>query len=942
MAPSSSSDAGTRYLFNFVYFGAVVYCAGYFIKSAYNIRLHAIKEYGLVIHEFDPWFNFRATQYLYEMGWKNFFQWFDYKVWYPLGRPVGTTIYPGMQFTAVGLKNYVFGDSMSLNDICCYMPAWFGGVASCFTGLIAYECSLTDNSSGTVFTVLLDLIFPSRKVGREVTLTKHWHPAVEAGVAATAFMAILPAHLMRSVGGGYDNESVAITAMTMTFYFWVRSLRANDPNSHYFGVLTGIAYGYMVAVWGGYVFVLNMIGIHAAALVGMGRFSSKIHRAYTFFYVIGTFLATQVPVVGLTPLKSLEQLGPALVFVAYQLLQFCEIIRKKQKLTRFQAWTLRVKVFIAAAAVGSAVIYLMVPTGYFGPLSSRIRGLFVKHTRTGNPLVDSVAEHQPASSSAYFQYLHYMCYVAPVGFVMVLYAFGDSPSFLIFYGIAAYFFSAKMVRLVILLGPIASALGGIAIGRVFSWTCKQFLPYWNPVVDVKVAVSENGEKKKGGKKKKGATSTQKKESSLKPVVEALKKASDSSEGKLIKKIIGLAFLCGAVMFGKTFDAYCWKMSEALSHPAIMFKAQTRDGNTVLVDDYRDSYLWLKKNTPEDARILAWWDYGYQITGIANRTTVADGNTWNHEHIALLGKVLTTNVKEGHRIARHLADYVLLWAGGGGDDLAKSPHLARIANSVYRDMCPNDPTCRAFGFVDQRGTPSKMMRESFLYNLHGHNIKPGVVADPNRFKEVYQSKYGKVRIFKILGVSKESKQWAADPANRICDVEGGWYCRGQYPPALANVLSNKKDFAQLEDFNKGVDKNDEYTKKYYEDLANPDAARARARATEKNRNDVSQPKAPEAAQQLTAEAIKEISSNWDDTEVTTKLWQLISSGSVKELESWLNQDRGVAFVRSSDGRGPMWWAYEYRNEEIVKLLIKVGVSYKDSDKYGKTPLDMLAN
>ncbi len=112
-----------------------------------------------------------------------------------------------------------------------------------------------------------------------------------------------------------------------------------------------------------------------------------------------------------------------------------------------------------------------------------------------------------------------------------------------------------------------------------------------------------------------------------------------------------------------------------------------------------SYHWIRDNTPEDSRIMAWWDYGYQITQIANRTTIADGNTWNHEHIALLGRALTSPEKEGHRISRHLADYILVWAGGGGDDVAKSPHLARIANSVYRDHCPvGDPTCRAFGFV----------------------------------------------------------------------------------------------------------------------------------------------------------------------------------------------------------------------------------------------------
>lgn len=140
------------------------------------------------------------------------------------------------------------------------------------------------------------------------------------------------------------------------------------------------------------------------------------------------------------------------------------------------------------------------------------------------------------------------------------------------------------------------------------------------------------------------------------------------------------------------------MSVQLSNPSILYKARLNTGKSVLVDDYREAYNWLRENTPEDARVLSWWDYGYQITGIANRTTIADGNTWNHEHIALLGMILTGPEKQSHRIMRHLADYVLLWGGGGGDDLAKSPHLARIANSVYRNHCPNDPTCRRFTYL----------------------------------------------------------------------------------------------------------------------------------------------------------------------------------------------------------------------------------------------------
>jgi dolichyl-diphosphooligosaccharide--protein glycosyltransferase len=82
--------------------------------------------------------------------------------------------------------------------------------------------------------------------------------------------------------------------------------------------------------------------------------------------------------------------------------------------------------------------------------------------------------------------------------------------------------------------------------------------------------------------------------------------------------------------------------------------------------------------------------------------------------------------------------------------------------------------------------------------------------------VYQTKRGKVRIFKVLSVSKESRAWSADPANRLCDAPGSWFCPGQYPPALQKILAEKKDFAQLEDFNKGA-KDDEYTKQYLENL-----------------------------------------------------------------------------------------------------------------------------
>ena len=74
------------------------------------------------------------------------------------------------------------------------------------------------------------------------------------------------------------------------------------------------------------------------------------------------------------------------------------------------------------------------------------------------------------------------------------------------------------------------------------------------------------------------------------------------------------------------------MSGALSNPSIIQKAKTSTGEVVIVDDYREAYFWLRDNTPNDARILSQWAYGYQITSISNRMTLTDGNTWNHEHI----------------------------------------------------------------------------------------------------------------------------------------------------------------------------------------------------------------------------------------------------------------------------------------------------------------------
>jgi len=230
----------------------------------------------------------------------------------------------------------------------------------------------------------------------------------------------------------------------------------------------------------------------------------------------------------------------------------------------------------------------------------------------------------------------------------------------------------------------------------------------------------------------------------------------------------------------------------------------------------------------------------------------------------------------------------------------------------------------------------MMRGSFLYSLHSNGLEPGVTADPSKFHEVYKSKYGKVRIYELLGVDQESKRWVADPKNRICDAPGSWFCRGQYPPALASVLSSKRDFAQLEDFNRrGASRDEDYQRQYFENMNNPELARMKALHNPNMYDRLLQSNKPKR------EDIDATNSKWEDTEHTTLLWSIITRGDLDELQALLEKVPLAAYVRSSDGRGPMWWAMESRKQEIVKFLIGYGLSYEDKDKYGLTPVDLLS-
>lgn len=62
--------------------------------------------------------------------------------------------------------------------------------------------------------------------------------------------------------------------------------------------------------------------------------------------------------------------------------------------------------------------------------------------------------------------------------------------------------------------------------------------------------------------------------------------------------------------------------------------------------------------------MSWWDYGYQITAMANRTILVDNNTWNNTHISRVGQAMASTEDKAYQIMRELdVDYVLVIFGG---------------------------------------------------------------------------------------------------------------------------------------------------------------------------------------------------------------------------------------------------------------------------------------
>jgi hypothetical protein len=79
--------------------------------------------------------------------------------------------------------------------------------------------------------------------------------------------------------------------------------------------------------------------------------------------------------------------------------------------------------------------------------------------------------------------------------------------------------------------------------------------------------------------------------------------------------------------------------------------------------------------------------------------------------------------------------------------------------------------------------------------------------------------------------------------------------------------------------------------------------------------------------------------WANTEDTTRLWQLVNAGDLSTLRNWLFREPSAVHLRAEDGRGPLFWAYEYNKQHIIDFLLERGADPDALDVNNQRPEDL---
>jgi len=407
---------------------------------AFMVRILPMR-WGTYLSEFDPYYQYRITKHVIEKGflswdtrWSTTDPSKDFMSWYPYGRNIARTTFPGLPFTAAFLYLLLnaLGLPITLLEFCVVFPAIMGAL----TCLVMY--------------------FLGKDFGGK-----------EVGLFSAFFLALNPSYIGRTSWGFFDDETVGIFGILLFIFFFLRSVetRRSPRGNLFYAIAAGLSLGYLSASWGAAQYPLGMATLFVFILLLLRKYSSRLLLSYSTTFGIALFMAVNVPRLGF---RFLTQSSVLAVFGVFLLLCACDVVRhiKTDKMK-----TIFVLVFFGFCLLSFLMLLLL---GYTTPLEGKY--LFVLNPATRPTFVESVQEHRPAAWGSFYYDLGIGAFFMPVGLFFAVRNPTNRNIFLIIFGLTSVYFASSMIRLTLILAPAISllwALGLVQLLRPFITIMKE-------------------------------------------------------------------------------------------------------------------------------------------------------------------------------------------------------------------------------------------------------------------------------------------------------------------------------------------------------------------------------------------------------------------------------------------------------------------------------------
>lgn len=418
-------------------------------------------------------------------------------------------------------------------------------------------------------------------------------------------------------------------------------------------------------------------------------------------------------------------------------------------------------------------------------------------------VASSTSEHRPATWGQLFLDLHLLALLFPSGLYFCIHTPSDSRVFLAVFGLAGMVATAFMVSQMTLLAPAACLLGALALGEHVS-TLVALITRAVTSMESLGSSDDIGNSPSFSPSYSSPSTT-----TTVPMTNRMKKAAARVERRRkeerqdrrawgLSAVVSGFLLLGSAFFMVLFWWHCnWVASEVYAVPSIVVPARRNDGMQIAFDDFREAYAWLRANTQEEAKVVAWWDYGYQLNSIANRTTLVDNSApilasrerlYSSEtrsmQVANVARIMVSSEAHAHGILRSLGvEYVMVVFGGvtgySADDMSNFPLMAKIAAEGFPeeiragDYYTNSKRSSGGGarakrtFKVDKLAPSALTR-SLLYRLSYSNFGlmqtdvdkargydrvrrsevGALVTELTHFEEMLTTEHWLVRIYKV--------------------------------------------------------------------------------------------------------------------------------------------------------------------------------------------------